>query len=134
MIDERINNSLRELERELSNIESARREVEKTVSSYDELKNVTASYVVNLNAITKGLDEVIKLIGEDYKRKSSDFEKDRDRIIESCNNAMRGLNDASREIENKVSSNIRIVKKTLFIILGVNMLTLIAVFALHWLK
>ena len=42
MIDEKINNSLRELEQGLKNVESARKQVEKTVSSYDGLNKTTA--------------------------------------------------------------------------------------------
>ena len=37
MIDQKINNSLRELEQSLKNIDSARKQVEKTISSYDGL-------------------------------------------------------------------------------------------------
>ena len=45
MIDEKINNSLKELEQRLQNVESARKQVEKTVSSYDGLNKTTAEYV-----------------------------------------------------------------------------------------
>ena len=45
MMDEKINNSLKELEQRLQNVESARKQVEKTVSSYDNLNKTTAEYV-----------------------------------------------------------------------------------------
>ena len=51
MIDERINNSLKELESQLRNIESARKQVEKTVGSFDGLNATTNNYVQSLNAI-----------------------------------------------------------------------------------
>ena len=48
MIEEKINNSLKELEEGLKDIESARKQVEKTVSSYDGLTKTTAEYVTKL--------------------------------------------------------------------------------------
>ena len=42
MIEEKINNSLKELEEGLKDIESARKQVEKTVSSYDGLTKLIA--------------------------------------------------------------------------------------------
>ena len=52
MIDEKINNSLRELEQGLKSMESARKQVEKTVNSYDGLNLATAEYVSKLGTIT----------------------------------------------------------------------------------
>ena len=61
MIDEKINNSLRELEQGLKNVESARKQVEKTVSSYDGLNKTTAEYVSQLGVITTKV-KVIEII------------------------------------------------------------------------
>ena len=52
MIDQKINNSLKELEQSLKNIESARKQVEKTVNSYDGLNNTTSEYVTTLSTLT----------------------------------------------------------------------------------
>ena len=52
MIDEKINNSLKELEQGLKDIESARKQVEKTVNSYDGLNKTTGEYVTKLGALT----------------------------------------------------------------------------------
>ena len=53
MIEEKINNSLKELEQGLREIESARKQVEKTVSSYDGLTKTTGDYVTKLGSITR---------------------------------------------------------------------------------
>ena len=53
MIEEKINNSLKELEQGLRDIESARKQVEKTVSSYDGLTKTTGDYVTKLGSITE---------------------------------------------------------------------------------
>ena len=49
MIDEKINKTLSELEANLRNVESARKQVESTVNSYEGIKAVTANYVKNLD-------------------------------------------------------------------------------------
>lgn len=48
MIDQRINDSLMELEQGLKNIDSARKQVERTVNSYEGLRNSTSEYVTQL--------------------------------------------------------------------------------------
>ena len=45
MIDQRINDSLKELEQGLKNIDSARKQVERTINSYDGLHNSTSEYM-----------------------------------------------------------------------------------------
>ena len=75
MIDEKINNSLRELEQGLKNVESARKQVEKTVSSYDGLNKTTAEYVSQLGVITTKVKELVDSIGKDYDQKVKAFEK-----------------------------------------------------------
>ena len=66
MIDEKINNSLRELEQGLKSMESARKQVEKTVNSYDGLNSTTAEYVSKLGTITTKIQELVDTIGKDY--------------------------------------------------------------------
>ena len=48
MIDQRINDTLKELEQALINIDSARSQVEKTVNSFDGLNSSTSEYVSQL--------------------------------------------------------------------------------------
>ncbi len=76
MIDQKINNSLRELEQSLKNIDSARKQVEKTISSYDGLQKSTSEYVAQLGSLTTKMKEVIKTIGEDYNQKIANLEKE----------------------------------------------------------
>lgn len=75
MIEEKINNSLKELEQGLREIESARKQVEKTVSSYDGLTKTTGEYVTKLGSITTKVQELVDSIGKDYDQKVKAFEK-----------------------------------------------------------
>ena len=52
MIDQRINDSLKELEQGLKNIDSARKQVERTINSYDGLHNSTSEYVTHKCKVT----------------------------------------------------------------------------------
>lgn len=99
MIDEKINNSLRELEQGLKNVESARKQVEKTVSSYDGLNKTTAEYVTQLGVITTKVKELVDSIGKDYDQKVKAFEKDRDIVIKASNAATEKLSNATEEFK-----------------------------------
>ena len=102
MIDEKINNSLRELEQGLKNVESARKQVEKTVSSYDGLNKTTAEYVSQLGVITTKVKELVDSIGKDYDQKVKAFEKDRDTVIKASNDAIEELTNAKDEFKDSL--------------------------------
>ena len=99
MIDEKINNSLKELEQGLKSIESARKQVEKTVNSYDGLNSTTAEYVSKLGTITTIIQEVVDAIGKDYSQKVKAFEKDRETVIKASNAATEKLSNATEEFK-----------------------------------
>ena len=89
MIDEKINNSLKELEQGLKNVESARKQVEKTVNSYDGLNATTAEYVNKLGTVTNKIQEIVDSIGKDYAKKVTEFEKDRE--TDEFNNSLSAI-------------------------------------------
>jgi len=102
MIDEKINNSLRELEQGLKSLESAREQVKKTVNSYDSLKSTTAEYVSILDTITTKIQELINAIGNDYSQKVEAFEKDRDAVITASSSATEKLSNATEDFKNSL--------------------------------
>ena len=75
MIDQRINDSLKELEQSLKNLDSARKQVEKTIESYDGLHDSASEYVAQLKKITTKVEELIAAVGRDYKQKVEEFDK-----------------------------------------------------------
>lgn len=102
MIDEKINNSLRELEQGLKSMESARKQVEKTVNSYDGLNSTTAEYVSKLGTITTKIQELVDTIGKDYSQKVKAFEKDRETVINASTAATGKLSNATEEYKDSL--------------------------------
>jgi DNA repair exonuclease SbcCD ATPase subunit len=123
MIEDKINNSLRELEQGLKNVESARKQVEKTVNSYNGLNKTTAEYVSQLGVITTKVKELVDSIGNDYNLKVKAFEKDRDAVIKASFVATDKLSDATEDFKNSLFE----INKKLKYGLIVNVVTLVAI-------
>ena len=126
MIDEKINNSLKELEQGLKNVESARKQVEKTVNSYHGLNATTAEYVNKLGTVTNKIQEIVDSIGKDYAKKVTEFEKDRETVINASNAATEKLSNATDEFNNSLSA----IQTKLKYSLIVNAVSLIAIIAI----
>lgn len=125
MIDQRINDSLKELEQGLKNIDSARKQVERTINSYDGLHNSTSEYVTQLGKLTTEIKELVTVIGTDYNQKATAFDKDRKVIVDSANSAIHELSNSTEtfknslnNVENKLKYSL-IVNIALFVILGI---------------
>ena len=126
MIDEKINNSLRELEQGLNSLESARKQVEKTVNSYDGLNSTTAEYVNKLGTITTKIQELVNTIGKDYSQKVKAFEKDRETVINASTAAAEKLSNATEEFKDSLVE----IQTKLTYSLIVNAVSLIAIGAI----
>ena len=104
MIDQRINDSLMELEQSLKNLDSARKQVEKTIESYDGLHDSVSEYVAQLEKITTKVEELIVVVGTDYTQKVEEFDKDCKSIIESANSASQKLSEATDSFNNSLNN------------------------------
>ena len=104
MIDQRINDSLKELEQSLKNLDSARKQVEKTIESYDGLHDSVSEYVAQLEKITTKVEELIVVVGTDYTQKVEEFDKDCKSIIESANSASQKLSEATDSFNNSLNT------------------------------
>ena len=104
MIDQRINDSLKELEQSLKNLDSARKQVEKTIESYDGLHDSASEYVAQLKKITAKVEELIAAVGTDYKQKVEDFDKDCKSVVESANSASQKLSEATDSFNNSLNT------------------------------
>ena len=129
MIDEKINNSLRELEQGLKDLESARKQVEKTVNSYDGLNATTADYVSKLGTITTRIQELVDAIGKDYSQKVKAFEEDREKVINASAAATEKLSNATEEFKNSLDE-IRSKLKYSLIINAVSFVAIAAILLL----
>ena len=103
MIDQRINDSLKELEQSLKDIDSARKQVENTINSYDGLQNSTSEYVAQLENLTAKVKELVTIVGKDYKQNVADFDKNCKSIIESANSASQNLFEATDTFSNSLN-------------------------------
>lgn len=124
MIDEKINKTLKELEQGLKDVESARKQVERTVSSFSNLNTTTLDYVSKLGTITTKVQELVDNVGKDYAQKVSNFERDRDKILKSAqaateklSSAIDGFNDSLYGIENRLRYSI-IINVLSFVAIG----------------
>ena len=129
MIDEKINNSLRELEQGLKDLESARKQVEKTVNSYNGLNATTADYVSKLGTITTRIQELVDTIGKDYSQKVKAFDEDRKTVVNASTAATEKLTNATEEFKNSLGE-IRSKLKYSLIINAVSFVAIAAILLL----
>lgn len=136
MIDDKINNSLKEIERELQNISSARTQVDKTVASYEELKIATDSYTKSLKNVTEELTSLVNTIRIDYNEIISDFKKQQKDIVTISQSTLDSLSEASEHVKTSVSASINSIQKKLIvsIILNVVIIGIGIVITLHFIK
>ena len=133
MIDEKINKTLSELESGLKNVESARKQVESTVNAYNGLNSTTEAYVRSLSTMKEKLSQIVELIGMDYDKKNSDFFKDREKIVTSCNAAINNINTAVEKISNDFSSTVNGINKKLNLLFALNGIVLLVIIILYFL-
>lgn len=129
MIDEKINKTLKELEQGLQDVESARKQVERTVSSFSNLNTSTLEYVSKLGVITTKVKELVDSIGKDYDQKVKAFEKDRDTVIKASNAATEKLSNATDEFKDSLFE----IQTKLKYSLIVNAISLVAIAAIVFL-
>jgi uncharacterized coiled-coil DUF342 family protein len=134
MIDEKINQTLKELELGLKDLDSARKQVEKTVKSYDGLTEKTETYVNSLSAVKDKLEQLVELLGKDYKAKNLEFKSDCSKIISSCESAVEKYNNTVEDIRKTYITNIYKNFKILFIFNAVNTVILVVIAILYFLS
>ena len=118
--------SLERMKSVLTDIQSAKQQVEKTVNSYDGLNTTTAEYVNKLGTITTKIQELVDAIGKDYSLKVKAFEKDREMVINASTAATEKLSDVTEEFKNSLVE----IQTKLKYSLIVNAVSLVAVAAI----
>lgn len=126
MIEQRITNSLKELEQSLKNIDSARKQVEKTVSTYEGLSDATSNYVNSLGVLTTKVKELITIIDSDYSQKAATFENNCKLVVDSANISYRKLSETI-ELFGKSLNNVEKKLKYCLIINAISFMVLIGV-------
>lgn len=83
-MEDRINQALSQIERDLQNIKSAREQVESVVSSSVQLKERVGSFVSDVNALSKQVEGLIQSLAEQGKSNIVDFEKSLENLKKAC--------------------------------------------------
>ena len=131
MIDDKINSSLKEIEKELQNLSSARSQVDRTVASYEELKKATSSYTKNLSTIKDNLTGLVRVLREDYVNIISDFKKQQKDIESKTSEAIESLTEASENVQKSVNDNIKSINQKLILSLVLNAVLIAVVICLN---
>lgn len=131
MIDEKINQLLKEIERELQSLDSARKQVESTVAAYAGLSDSTSSYVLSLNRITNEVQELIKLIGKDYTERTKNFQAQQKEIGDQAGRVLNAVENASMNVASKVEETISSMQKKLTICIVSSVATILIILGMH---
>ncbi len=94
--------SLERMKSILSDIKSAKDQVESTVKAYGELSNKVNGFVNSIDKLTGCLSDVVQNIQNDYRGRVNQISSDTEKIISSSNNSIRKL-DASISKFNEIT-------------------------------
>lgn len=89
-----INSAIEHLKTSLEEVDSARRQVEKTVNSYSELKDKVQLYVDGFNGISNEVSSLISLLSEHKNVLLSDVEKIETSFNDNCGKAINKFKNA----------------------------------------
>lgn len=134
MIDEKINKSLQELESQLRSISAARKQVDDTVNSFTGLKSTTSGYVESLNGISSSLSTLIDGVNKNYKSDITEFEKDRKEIIKSTTDILGKIDATTNEIQKSVQDTINSIQGKLNFIFIINIIIVLGVAYMAFVK
>ena len=133
MIDEKINKALKELEDNLRNVRSANDQVNNTVNAYKALTASTTAYAESLSAVKDSVEKLVKAIGNDYGKKVSEFDKDRNQIVASCNQVIADVNRTIQDATQSFDDNIKQIHNKFTYVLVLNGIILLSIVLLHFL-
>src|SRR5574344_2880205 len=93
-----INTSLERLEQSLKDIESAKKQVEKTVKTSNELQGVVAGYVSSLDSLLTNVKDWVKEISSFQGSNITGIEKSIVNIEKSCDNVLEEFTKATDKV------------------------------------
>lgn len=134
MIDERINKTLSDMEANLRQVESAKKQVESTVNSFSGLTGTTSQYVNSLSRINKNLDSLVRIVGEDYEKNIQDLNQEKDAILQACNSALESLNSATEDVKENVANSIEELRKKMNYTIIANAVIFVVMLILFFIK
>lgn len=133
MIDDKINKALTELEANLRSVQSANDQVNNTVNAYKALTAGTTAYTECLSAVKDSVEKIVKAIGNDYDKKSTEFDKDRNQIVASCNKVIAEIDQTAQDVKQSFDNNIKQMHNKFIYVLVLNGIILLTIVLLHFL-
>ena len=133
MIDDKINKALTELEANLRNVRSANDQVNNTVNAYKALTTSTTAYAESLSEVKDSVEKLVKAIGNDYGKKVSEFDKDRNQIVASCNQVIADVNRTIQDAKQSFDDNIKHIHNKFAYVIALNGIILLSIVLLHFL-
>lgn len=133
MIDDKINKALTELEANLRNVRSANDQVNNTVNAYKALATSTTAYAESLSEVKDSVEKLVKAIGNDYGKKVSEFDKDRNQIVASCNQVIADVNRTIQDAKQSFDDNIKHIHNKFAYVIVLNGIILLSIVLLHFL-
>ena len=133
MIDDKINKALTELEANLRSVRSANDQVNNTVNAYKALTASITTYTESLSAVKDSVEKLVKAIGNDYGKKVSEFDKDRNQIVASCNQVIADVNRTIQDAKQSFHDNIKQIRNKFAYLITLNGIILLTMVLLHFL-
>lgn len=133
MIDDKINKALTELEADLRSVRSANDQVNNTVNAYKALTASTTTYAESLSAVKDSVEKLTKAVGNDYDKKVTEFNKDRNQIVVSCNQVIADVNQTIQNVKQSFDDNIKQIHNKFTYVLVLNGIILLTMVLLHFL-
>ncbi len=99
---ERIEQALTEMQKTLSEVNSAKNQVNEVLSSNQRMSASWDKYLKTINGISENLSDIINTINEDYLAKQEQFKQDNNAIIMKSNVVMKELQDTSADFHNSI--------------------------------
>lgn len=105
-----INKALERLEKNLCDVDSARKQVEKTVACSTDLQNIVNGYVASLDSLVQDIEQLINDLTKYKSLKTTELETSIKKIEDACERTMDSFNkmvaDASVNFKKKLNAQV----------------------------
>ncbi len=105
-MDEKINQALIQIEKDLQNINAAREQVDTVVKSSAKMKEKVGTFVKEVDGLAKQVGELLKAVSEKENNNLSDFKSGLDSMKEECSKFVKSMEDKSEKITKAVETNL----------------------------
>lgn len=99
--------SLERMKAVLTDIQSAKQQVESTVSAYEALSKKLNGVVDAVNNISDGLSDIVKNINKDYQDRLNKIASESEKIVSSSNNSIKKLDDSITKFNETIDQKMR---------------------------